>query len=84
MGNGLKSPYHLKGAISYGVTQEGRTARGWKCGSKPVGGLSRQIRTAITPRGDGEGESPQTVLNHTAEKNLYASPLGDRTANRHR
>ena len=29
-------------------------ARSWKSGPKLVGGLSRQIRMALTPRSDGE------------------------------
>jgi len=84
MENRFKIPVPSGARLSYGVTQEVRSAGDWKCRSKPVGGCGRQIRRGITPRGDGESLGTQTDWFPTAEKNLYASASGDRTANRHR
>ena len=84
MDNGLIFPYHLRGAITDGVTQEDRPDGCWICRSKLVGGVPRQIREPIpNPEKRWGGLRPTNwLIPHCLEKPL-GSLLGDRTVNGH-
>ena len=80
MGNRFNIPVPPVRCLSYGETQEARSAADWKWQSKPLVGLGRQIPLGINHErlwiaGGDSGELTDATLTGNI---FYASRIGDR------
>ena len=83
MDNGLIFPYHLRGAITDGVTQEDKPSGDWTCRSKLVGGVPRKIRELVNLEKRMGGLRPANWLTPRCQEKPLGSFWGDRTVNGH-